>query len=1052
MVCLTAWFSANLSISAEFVQSKEPNPASTSSSPLVGTLGRREALVFEGNKTFSAGMIQDALRSRMEFLLAAHPGAPLADYTPTVERLIRSAYRRQGFADVHVQARIDTGSQRVRVQVEEGPRYKTGRIRFVGGAKAISDAKVQEHLLEVLSEGEVVEGFDQTNLNKVLWKKGTYAPFDEGATEEMKDRLMAELANLNFYKPTLQVSVVPMSSSREGDLVVEMVDEGLKGTIDDVGYFYPNDDKKNPDAEMEQYLGLTPGMPLRANLTTVITNRLWLTGRFLRQEASLVPLPGEGHFRLELDLEDLEEAPPLRQSLSTNESTVLKLCDWLNQFPRHPEDLVFTLRAEQKDKRVLDVDLVLSKFGFAWVLRDGDSGRQHKFAYAIVASSNSVSYYAGWRQRKLITSLRGKVTALVSLLPDPKLKPPQRYTLTIAAGVSNEESEQPIDMSLRVAPVKFLEIAHSEKARYSVSGTELAAVFPTPEEEFGPVKVGIDMKTGRLNYCRFEARTNELHLMMEARSEPGGYNRLVSEVSTASATFPNDYVTNYPKSSWLGFVLSDLLESGVLESDVLSSIIARADSEQRAQTLAMQSRQIRSVLNRLKAALGKPDLAACLHPFEDKLNKAFGTEGAPQGAGPVDFYIPLAPSPAQNSMTMLMSMVATYLIDKSDLWPWNSWPWTLAREAGFTLAGQNPYTGAELEKLFTSKQTGPLGCWAAAALLARLNAPLAEKFARRSLEQLTLDRVEMDVSTILAPENAAGQVVSEALSELGQLNESDLEGISIILGTNATLFAQQTAAAARAQTNRTPVDMLKPAMTGAWEALFRPRMTAALKSLLAKVGTPDSPEAAFQRANFILQAANQPQQFSDAARALEFAAEKGLARAQIQLGCMYRDGQGVPQDSLKALAWFTKAADQGEPHAACRVGDMYFDGQGVAVDKAEAAIWYERDARRGCARSQFRFGQCSEQQSNLAQAFAWYRVAATNGFADAQMTLAERLSDDLAPNPDYAEAFLWYRIAADAGNRVAAVSARRAKNKLTPAQVLQIEKEARKITKRNSGN
>ena len=78
-------------------------------------------------------------------------------------------------------------------------------------------------------------------LGKVLWKKEDYAPFNEGATAEMKERILAELAELNYYKPTLKTTVVPVPSSRQGDLVIEMTDEGLKGTIDDFGFFYPID-------------------------------------------------------------------------------------------------------------------------------------------------------------------------------------------------------------------------------------------------------------------------------------------------------------------------------------------------------------------------------------------------------------------------------------------------------------------------------------------------------------------------------------------------------------------------------------------------------------------------------------------------------------------------------------------------------------------------------------------------------------------------------------------------------------------------------------------
>jgi uncharacterized protein len=40
-------------------------------------------------------------------------------------------------------------------------------------------------------------------------------------------------------------------------------------------------------------------------------------------------------------------------------------------------------------------------------------------------------------------------------------------------------------------------------------------------------------------------------------------------------------------------------------------------------------------------------------------------------------------------------------------------------------------------------------------------------------------------------------------------------------------------------------------------------------------------------------------------------ADKGLARAQYNLGVMYRDGQGVQQDYKEAVSWYRKAAEQG---------------------------------------------------------------------------------------------------------------------------------------------
>ena len=40
-------------------------------------------------------------------------------------------------------------------------------------------------------------------------------------------------------------------------------------------------------------------------------------------------------------------------------------------------------------------------------------------------------------------------------------------------------------------------------------------------------------------------------------------------------------------------------------------------------------------------------------------------------------------------------------------------------------------------------------------------------------------------------------------------------------------------------------------------------------------------------------------------------ADQGDAQAQFNLGLMYANGRGVPQDAAQALTWFRKAAAQG---------------------------------------------------------------------------------------------------------------------------------------------
>ena len=75
-------------------------------------------------------------------------------------------------------------------------------------------------------------------------------------------------------------------------------------------------------------------------------------------------------------------------------------------------------------------------------------------------------------------------------------------------------------------------------------------------------------------------------------------------------------------------------------------------------------------------------------------------------------------------------------------------------------------------------------------------------------------------------------------------------------------------------------------------------------------------------------------------------ADLGDADAQINLGVMYANGEGVPQDYAQAVAWYRKAADQGIAEAQNNLGVMYANGQGVPQDYIQAHMWSNLAASR----------------------------------------------------------------------------------------------------------
>ena len=64
--------------------------------------------------------------------------------------------------------------------------------------------------------------------------------------------------------------------------------------------------------------------------------------------------------------------------------------------------------------------------------------------------------------------------------------------------------------------------------------------------------------------------------------------------------------------------------------------------------------------------------------------------------------------------------------------------------------------------------------------------------------------------------------------------------------------------------------------------------------------------------------------YTRAAQLFRPLAEQGNARAQNNLGVMYRDGRGVPHSDTEAIVWFRKAAEQGNAYAQINLGVAHF--------------------------------------------------------------------------------------------------------------------------------
>ena len=96
-------------------------------------------------------------------------------------------------------------------------------------------------------------------------------------------------------------------------------------------------------------------------------------------------------------------------------------------------------------------------------------------------------------------------------------------------------------------------------------------------------------------------------------------------------------------------------------------------------------------------------------------------------------------------------------------------------------------------------------------------------------------------------------------------------------------------------------------------------------------------------------------------------ANKGNPAAQLKLGRMYEEGNGVEKNLTLALSWYKKAADQGNAEAQFNVGTMYDQGEGVTADKSQAIAWYKKAAAQGYLNAQYNLGVVYDTGQGVAQ-------------------------------------------------------------------------------------
>jgi TPR repeat protein len=130
-------------------------------------------------------------------------------------------------------------------------------------------------------------------------------------------------------------------------------------------------------------------------------------------------------------------------------------------------------------------------------------------------------------------------------------------------------------------------------------------------------------------------------------------------------------------------------------------------------------------------------------------------------------------------------------------------------------------------------------------------------------------------------------------------------------------------------------------------------------------------------------------------------ADKGDAKAQINLGDMFYDGKGVPKDYKKALHWWAKAAEQGNAEAQYNLGWMYQNGKGVPQNYKQAAYWFTKAAEQGDAEARAGLGMLYYEGQGVPKdyklSYVWFSLATAQGYEEV-IYIRDKIANLLLPH------------------------------------------------------
>ena len=747
----------------------------------VGLLGGSERLSIEGVQTFTEADIRRALRTDLDYLVASHPEASPAQCLAALEDRVRAGYRSLGFPEVAVRARFDLAAGRIKAKVTEGPRFRCGALQ-VTGLKSIPVADFTRRLAE-----KPAPASDHTHPTSGLWESGEPVSYTPESLASYTVAASNTFAALGRFAATFQVKIQPQPTSGTATLAIIVTDEGPAAVLRDIEVV---GNKRNRRDAVIGFLGLSKGMKVTQDLIDEKALALTQIARFADSSITLTTPDPDGRVALRIKVVENGRLPPLEQTPSREERTLMRLRAWFLAWESRQEDLIIARsQPAPTGNRPWRIEVIVAPSGgiVARVLGNAPGVDPLPDLYSIVVKTDTLALYSQAHQRKLQIPLPTGYSRVFFLKLGSSTDSPTGFDMFIGAGLSTAQTNSGWQLRLDLLPAAMIDCLY----RPGTKATWQDDVLTVRTDDF---VARVEEGTGRL------LEFGSIDGQSTVRFSGGAFAKAMDQIAASTSTYPDAFQSRRPLGSALGFIAAEVA--------LAKPLWAPAHSPPQPPAA-------------LAAALEKLLASSFLDPLQTLLDKENASRGDQE------FTIPSRLMENQEPVRQMIGNVMVWCAGHAqELAPADSWLQTLLRESAFTLTSRTEHTPAALARLAAGEDLGPLGCYVLLHALLWSNQDTWAMFPELGLRRLTTTDLRRDYRMLLDPGSVMTRCLANLARELGTLTKSEVEAIAECFPPDGAAVVRELASATAKAKDLPASEAVGPPLDRWWETTAGGRFEA----------------------------------------------------------------------------------------------------------------------------------------------------------------------------------------------------------------------------------